>query len=217
MTHQPILEDVHLAGEHVRLRPHAESDARAAFGLLHAREPVLRWLVWDGPRDVGELASYYASWRVGSDDGDDYHLAVERIADGALVGSLGLRFLGHPGNGDLGYWIGERYQRQGYASEAVALAVHLAFTHLAADSLSAWVFVGNEASRRVLEKAGFRYVRTATRDLPGRGLQEEWSLALLRSEWERREARLRPLEERIRTESTSLPGGGEERSAEPQP
>ena len=113
------------------------------------------------------------------------------------MGSLGLHFRGHPDHGDVGYWIGEPFWNRGFATEAVGLATHLAFEHLEAGARSAWVFEGNEPSRRVLEKVGFRYVRTSDRELAGGRTQREWSLALLREEWERMEDRLRPVAETI--------------------
>lgn len=193
---QRVLESAVLVGEQVHLRPHEPGDAERAFELLHGRDPILRWLVWDGPSSPAELEAYYRDWRVGDDEAHDYHLAIVRNEDDALVGSLGLRFLGHPGTGDLGYWLGEPYWGRGHASEAVRLACRLAFRHLAAHTLSSSVFVGNLASRRVLEKNGFRLVRTAQRSVRG-APQPEWALALLAREWEQADGDWAP-EERVR-------------------
>lgn len=190
-----MLESAVLVGEQVSLRPHEPGDAERAFELLHRREPVLRWLVWDGPASSGELEAYYRDWRVCEDEACDYHLAIVRNEDHALVGSLGLRFLGHPETGDLGYWLGEPHWGRGYASEAVRLASRLAFRHVGARTLSSWVFVGNHASRRVLEKNGFRLVRTARRSLRG-AVQSEWVLVLLAWEWEQADGSWIP-EERV--------------------
>lgn len=193
----PILETVRLEGERVLLRPHAEADAEPAFALLHERQPILRWLLWSGPREVGELATHFRAWRVGTDVADDYHMALCALPGEELVGSLSLRSIGHPGTVDLGYWIGEAFWNRGYASEGVRLAARLAFRHLGAQALTSWVFEGNDASRRVLEKNGFRYVRTAWRELAQGGRRAEWSLALLKEEWEERSRGWRPAREEV--------------------
>lgn len=195
---QGFLEWAEVRGELVSIRAHQPADAPRAFELVHDRQPILRWLHWSGPRDVAELAAFYAAWRADGEDAADYHLAVCRNEDGALVGSLGLRSSGHPESADLGYWFGEPYWNRGYASEAVRLACHLAFRHLGSQALTSWVFEGNDASRRVLEKNGFRYVRTSWRATEKGGRQAEWSLALLAEDWEGARGSWRPAREDIR-------------------
>lgn len=166
------------------IRPHVPEDAEAAFELLHEREPILRWLVWDGPRELDELRMYYSRWVVAGEGGNDYHFAVVERDTERLVGSIGVRFTGHPGTGDVGYWLGEPYWGRGYATEAVRLVDHVAFEHLGAQVLCAWVFVGNDASRTVLERNGYSLVRTIHgRVRKGTVAQDEWYLTLLESEW----------------------------------
>jgi RimJ/RimL family protein N-acetyltransferase len=188
-----------LIGERVRLRPHRSEDAAAAFALIAGCDEILRWLVWDGPSSPAELGEYYERWAIEGDGGPDLRLALEERASGALAGSLSVRFAGHPGQGDIGYWIGVPFQRRGLGREALELCAHLAFAHLAASSLTAWVFVGNTASRRVLERTGF----TLARSVPGRILKrgarvDEWHFVLLASEWRRLRSGFRPVREELR-------------------
>jgi len=196
MTRRLVTLD--LAGALVRLRPHRVDDAQAAFALLHEEHEILRWLVWDGPASPDELGEHYGTWRYDDGAASDLRLAIEERASGALVGSITLRFGGHPGQGDIGYWIGRPFQGRGYGREALALAAHLAFGQLGALSLYAWVFVGNLASRRVLERAGFTLART----VPGRILKykkrvDEWHFVLLASEWRRLRPDFRPAHEEL--------------------
>ncbi len=180
------LTDVELVGERVRLRPHRRADARPAFELLHAREEILRWLVWDGPVSAEELEDYYARGCLAGEGGSELRLAIEERSSGALAGSLSVRFPSHSGQGDVGYWVGEPHQGRGLGSEALALAARLAFRHLDAHTLYAWVFVGNRASRRVLERNGFTLARTVPGRILKRGLRvDEWHFVLLLSEWRR--------------------------------
>jgi RimJ/RimL family protein N-acetyltransferase len=185
-----------LIGERARLRPHRRADADAAFALIAGRDEILRWLVWDGPSSAAELGEYYERWAIPGEGGVDLRLAIEERASGALAGSLSVRFAGHPGQGDVGYWVGRQFQRQGLGREALELAAHLAFGHLAASSLYAWVFVGNTASRRVLERTGFTLARTVKGRILKRGLcVDEWHFVLLASEWRRLRHGFRPARE----------------------
>lgn len=88
--------------------------------------------------------------------------AVRRTVDGALVGRIDAEVDDHNVALNVGYVFLPAHWGQGYASEAVRAVV----THLVACGvvrLIATVTVGNDASCRVLEKAGF----TCTRILPG--------------------------------------------------
>jgi len=180
------LARVELAGELVRMRPHRREDALPAYELLAGRDEILRWLVWDGPGSSEELEDYYARGVLHGEGGPELRLALEERASGRFAGSFALRFTGHAGQGDVGYWIGLSFQRKGLGSEAVRLASHLAFRHLGAHSLYAWVFVGNEPSRRVLERNGFTLSRTVPGRIQKRGARvDEWHFVLLASEWRR--------------------------------
>jgi RimJ/RimL family protein N-acetyltransferase len=74
------------------------------------------------------------------------------VVDGAVAGSIGS--WGDPGERELTYWIGRSYWGQGIATCAVD-------AFLAVDRsrpLTARVAADNVASRRVLEKCGFRVI-----------------------------------------------------------
>lgn len=197
------LSTLSVEGPRVRLRLHAEADAGPAFALLAGEARILRWLVWDGPTSTEELSEYYRHACFDGEYAQDFRLALEERAGGRLIGSLALHFGGHPGQGDVGYWIGVPFQGQGLGREALQLAAHLAFAHLAAHTLHARVFVGNEPSRRVLERAGFTLVRT----VPGRVLKQgarldEWQFVLLKSDWRRHFGSFRPAQETVTWDPT---------------
>jgi [ribosomal protein S5]-alanine N-acetyltransferase len=77
---------------------------------------------------------------------------------GAAVGGIG--FI--PGrdveriSAEVGYWLGEEYWGRGIATAAVAATSDFAFANFDLHRLFALPFAENIASRRVLEKAGYR-------------------------------------------------------------
>ena len=81
--------------------------------------------------------------------------ALTRKEDGAFVGCAGLN--GTDRGLDLGYWIGEPYWKNGYATEAAHALVDLAFARTNVQVLHASCRVINPASRRVIHKCGFQY------------------------------------------------------------
>jgi len=74
---------------------------------------------------------------------------------GEVVGGVGLRDVdGH--KAEIGYWLAEAYWGRGITTEAVKLVVKYCFNRLKLRRLYAYVFPRNQASLRVLFKAGFK-------------------------------------------------------------
>jgi len=71
----------------------------------------------------------------------------------------------------LGYWIGERYARQGYMFDAVRALVPFVFATLGLHRIEAACLPSNEPSKNLLTKVGFRQEGLARRYLQING---EW-------------------------------------------
>ena len=90
------------------------------------------------------------------------HRQVVERATGLVVGGIG--FAGPPGAAgevEVGYGIVPSRQGRGYATEAVAAMVAVAWADPVVEAVVATTAPGNQASQRVLEKAGFRLVAGA--------------------------------------------------------
>ena len=89
---------------------------------------------------------------------DDWSLNLLVWADGTLVGTQGLggeRFAERR-EVATGSWLGQQHQRRGIGTEMRAAVLELGFRGLGAETaVSAWL-EGNEASRRVSAKLGYR-------------------------------------------------------------
>ncbi|MBE6499818.1 MAG: GNAT family N-acetyltransferase [Methanobrevibacter thaueri] len=66
------------------------------------------------------------------------------------------------GSAEIGYWIGEEYQNKGYATEASQALIKKAFNDLNVNQIYASYKKENIASKRVLEKLGFKYYTELT-------------------------------------------------------
>ena len=60
-------------------------------------------------------------------------------------------------SGSVGYWIGEPFIKRGYMSEALNSIVFQAFREFELSRIEAATLPENKASRRLLEKVGFKY------------------------------------------------------------
>jgi len=91
--------------------------------------------------------------------GEAYPLFLFRQKDGQVVGGVTLSNIRRqPAQAaTLGYWVGEAHARQGYMTEALAVVREHAFAVLDLSRLEAACLPANIASRRLLERCGFKY------------------------------------------------------------
>jgi [ribosomal protein S5]-alanine N-acetyltransferase len=102
---------------------------------------------------AGEFLTRVAeSWA----NGDNYSFAVTRREDSTFIGMTGIHGTGH-NRAELGYWIGEPFWGQGYATEAARRVIQFGFEAMALNRIQANYFTHNPASRRVMEKAGMTF------------------------------------------------------------
>lgn len=146
--------------------------------LLQTERCLLRpWI----PEDAPALYRYASDPRIGPIAGWPVHTSEENSREiirdvlsaeetyavvwketGEPVGSIGL-MIGTASNldlpdceGELGYWIGVPYWGRGLIPEASMEVMRHGFEELHLDAIWCSHFAGNEPSRRVQEKCGFR-------------------------------------------------------------
>ena len=124
--------------------------------------------------------------------GYGFWAAVEK-SSGQFVGWFHFRPVAaaHPNEVELGYRLLKSAWGKGYATEGSRALIHKGFAELGVERVVAFTMVVHVASRRVMEKAGLRLVRTFHQPWPDYIDGEEKGdveYALLRSEWEERTA-----------------------------
>jgi RimJ/RimL family protein N-acetyltransferase len=152
---QPALDAVTPAGERIALRPLAAADLDAVTVACRDPESV-RWTTVPHPYQESDARFFVhehapRTWRLG--DG-----AIFAVADpaGAYAGSMDLRVSPlDPGVADVGYLVAPWARGRGYASTALRRLVGWGFESLGLTRIEWRAYLGNDASRRVAEKAGF--------------------------------------------------------------
>ena len=79
-----------------------------------------------------------------------------RLRGQDLIGAVGLRIERVHDRGELGYWIGQPYWGQGYATEAARACLDFGFAHYALNKVTANYVRANPASGRIMEKLGMK-------------------------------------------------------------
>ncbi len=182
--------DVFLETERLMLRRFTMDDADLLFELDN--DPVVMRYVNGGvpvsrEEVVNETLPAFLS----------YYERFEGYGFWAAIQKESRQFLGWfhfrppPGAGplepELGYRLHQFAWNQGYATEGSRALINMGFAHLGCERVTAEAMAVNVASRRVMEKAGLRYVRTAHHDWPVRipGDEEgDVDYALERAQWE---------------------------------
>ena len=90
--------------------------------------------------------------------------AIRLKSSGRLIGII-LYFDVEAGKCEVGYGIGSAYWNQGYVTEALRAFLQFLFSEKGFERVYASYFVGNDASRRVMEKCGMKYSHTSEKEL----------------------------------------------------
>jgi RimJ/RimL family protein N-acetyltransferase len=147
-----------LATARLRMRPPGQADAARLTELAGDYAIASMTLRMPHPYALEDAEAFVA--RCSADDPGREVTFVLEDREAGLVGVLGF-FLdeteGPPLATEIGYWIGRPFWGRGYASEAVQEAVRWSERDWGRRLLQAGHFAENQASGRVLEKAGFLY------------------------------------------------------------
>ena len=115
-----------------------------------------------------------------------YSFFIFRRVDDMIVGGISIANVrrGVAQTCSFGYWMGKRYARNGYMTEAVHGACGFVFDQLSLHRVEAACLPSNEPSKGVLRQSGFRYEGLAKRYLKINGTwQDHMQFALLREEF----------------------------------
>jgi ribosomal-protein-alanine N-acetyltransferase len=137
------------------LRPFALSDAAEVQKLASDFAIADTTAAIPHPYPDGAAASWIASTESLWLAKQSLALAIRRKEDGILVGAISLFDILGEYRAELGYWVGEPFWGNGYASEAGQAVLAFGFTGLKLKRIHAEHLARNPASGRVMEKLGF--------------------------------------------------------------
>lgn len=146
----PVLET-----ERLQMRELVDEDAPALFEVFRDDE-VTRYYDVETMAGVAPAAEIIAEMRRRYVDRAGIRWALVDKENASLVGTIGLSSISLAAHrGVLGYELARRAWGRGFATEAVRAAVRFGHDEIGLNRIEAAVMLGNEASVRVLLKAGF--------------------------------------------------------------
>lgn len=134
------------------LRAIAPSDRDDMFEYCRDCD-VTKYLTWEPHPTKGYTKKYIESVLASYRDGNFFDFAIELKGNRKMVGTCGFTsFDFEKESCEVGYVLNPRYRGYGIMPEAVWEVMNYAFNSLGVKSVSARYIVGNNASRRVMEK-----------------------------------------------------------------
>ena len=148
------------ATERLIIRPLKEGDAQALYEN-HLDKEVQKWFPNESYADALEaLEAIRFFGECVKEKRLPYVLGAELKDTGELIGDAGISAVeGQMDQTEIGYCIGQKHRGHGYASELLNAMSGIAFSHFEIKAIDGRVIRGNEASVKVLEKNGYRFVK----------------------------------------------------------
>jgi ribosomal-protein-serine acetyltransferase len=143
------------------LRPLEMGDVPALWPFV-SDEDFPRHMTWEAHRTQEETAAFIKFAEDGLAQGTNVAWAV--VEGEAVAGVVGLHGITRTvrawrvDRAELGYWIGPPFQNRGFCTEAARGAIRFGFEDLGLHKINVGCIAENTASRRVIEKLGFRFV-----------------------------------------------------------
>lgn len=161
------------------LRPFTTEDIGWVYDVSQD-QAVQQWVRVPSPYRLADAACFVRQMAIaGWDSGQRAEFVAADSATGQRLGRVGLG-LDSAGGGVIGYWVDPGARLRGVATDSVRAVCHWAFTALALEIIEWRAEVGNLASRRVAEKAGFLIEATLRKRLVHRGTRvDTWVGSLL--------------------------------------
>jgi RimJ/RimL family protein N-acetyltransferase len=159
----PTLRELPLVIEtnRLRLRPFVDADVDAIWPVVS--DPTFpKYMSWSAHTRREETLEFIRRINEGIAKGTGITWAIEH--EGHVIGCVGLDGIQwqlrawRVDRAELGYWIATAWWNKGMMTEAATAVVRTAFDVVGLHKITVGCFAENDASRRVIEKVGFRYI-----------------------------------------------------------
>lgn len=124
-----------------------------------------------------------------------YEFNIELKSEKKIIGGVGLSHLDlYQGTATLGYWLGQKYWKNGYGTEAAAKIIDFGFNKLKLRRIDVEAYAENTASNALIRKLGFTYegtLRKAKRAKSDGKIHDGNIYGMMKEEWVKAKKRLR--------------------------
>lgn len=162
-----ITKTIILSTDRLILRKVRKQDIKAMYVNWASDKEVTKYLNWKAHESISTTKAVVSMWLKQYDNDFFFQWGIEHKENGRLIGTISL--FDYKNNSlEIGYCLEKSYWNQGIMSEACMRVIRFAFEDVNVKYLRAKHIDQNIASKKVLEKCGFKYVRTTVEYIPAR-------------------------------------------------
>ncbi|MGF1710313.1 GNAT family N-acetyltransferase [Vibrio kagoshimensis] len=148
--------DYRISSNRVTLKIIEASDAREFSELVRQSSSLFKWIDWCTPDySETEAEKFILATRLNWVKADAFGFGVFDNISGNILGMVAINELYHTFNmASLGYWIGDKYQNKGIATEALQALINFCFEQLKLTRIEIVCDPDNLPSQRLIERCG---------------------------------------------------------------
>jgi len=153
--------------------------------IYESRKELVVWMPWCHPDyTIEETIDWVGFQQHAWNDKLEYSFAIFDNTNNKLVGGCGLNQMNWMHNmGNLGYWVGTKHTRKGFASEATKLCAEFGFSELNLNRIEIITAEENIPSQKVAEKVGAKKESLARRRLVvGKKVKDAFVYSLIKED-----------------------------------
>lgn len=143
------------------LRRGTLEDAKELFEHCSSDEKITRYVVWNTHKTLDETITFLEKWKE-SYNSEHNNWIVTLKGSNEIIGTITVvsRSIVNK-TCEIGYAYGSLYWNKGYATEALKEVIDFLSKKVGFETIYALYVKNNEASGRIMEKAGMKYEGTA--------------------------------------------------------
>ncbi|WP_245799234.1 GNAT family N-acetyltransferase [Virgibacillus siamensis] len=149
----------HIIDEEVSLRMFTEDDLEEFYNLIfNSKIHLKKWVTWVDSVEKQEDAEESLKLRIEALlESGGYPMWFAVIYKGEIAGTIGFNDIDKTNRvgEELGYWLGEKFQRKGIMLRAFKAVINYGFKDLGLNKIEAYIAAGNGRSKALPERFGF--------------------------------------------------------------
>ena len=142
------------------LRQINEADAKTIFDNWTSDDEVTKYVRWNTHKNIEETIEYIKMTYKRCEEENNFEWGIVLKDKNELIGAIGA-FPGEDERIEIGYNISKKYWNNGYTTEALKKVMDFLINEVGIKRFICSHAVLNPASGKVMQKAGFKYVKNA--------------------------------------------------------
>lgn len=141
-------------------------------------------MLWEPPANIEEIKAHLPKTLAAWAEGSGFAFSIYDRSENTFLGRISIRETPDPAIWNIGFWTHPAQQGKGIMTEALATILKFGFQTLNAQTIEAEYATWNEASKKVLHKNDFQFVKHIPQGFQKKGVWvSENKVSLSKERW----------------------------------